>query len=283
MPLNPNTPNHLRPSIVTRLQRSARVDLIVGIIIIFFLVSITLYLEFDAMEKLYEFTREHERWEVDEILISFFWVGVGAVIYGIRRLKDIKTLNKQIIKHAYYDPITRLPNRILALDRLEKQLVRSTRYGGQVVVAFLDFNNFKAVNDTFGHNVGDELIKQVGTRLSRVIRDDETVARLGGDEFLIIATFESGSDDAILSLLSRVIETQNTPYVINNNQFDIRYSIGIAKSSAILHTAVELIKAADIAMYQAKSKGASVPYVFYSQGMKLDNDEQFAENESPVK
>ncbi len=182
-------------------------------------------------------------------------------------MKDIRTLNKQIIKHAYYDPITFLPNRILALDRLDKQLLRVNRYGGQVVVAFLDFNNFKAVNDTYGHNIGDELIKRVGFRLSEVIREDETVARLGGDEFLIIATFQENSDKDIDSLLSRVVETQLQPYVIDNLNFDVKYSIGVAKSSAKIKTSVELIKAADIAMYQAKTKGDSVPYVFYSPEM----------------
>ncbi len=269
MPFTSNTPIHLRPSIVVKLQSSARLDFAVGIIVTILLISLTLYSDFDAMERLYEFTRAHEEWEVDEIIISFFWVGIGSIIYGIRRMRDIKTLNKQIVKHAYYDPITKLPNRILALDRLDKQLLRVNRYGGEVVVAFLDFNNFKAVNDRFGHNAGDELIKQVGSRLSKVVRDDETVARLGGDEFLIVATFQNNSDTEIERLLSRVIKTQQQPHTINGIEINVQYSVGVAKSSSKLSTSVEIIKAADIAMYKAKSLGASVPYVFYSQGMML--------------
>ncbi len=269
MPFSSNTPIHLRPSIVVKLQSSARLDFAVGIIVTILLISLTLYSDFDAMERLYEFTRAHEEWEVDEIIISFFWVGIGSIIYGIRRMRDIKTLNKQIIKHAYYDPITKLPNRILALDRLDKQLLRVNRYGGEVVVAFLDFNNFKTVNDRLGHDAGDKLIKQVGSRLSKVIRNDETIARLGGDEFLIIATFQNNSDTEIERLLSRVIKTQQQPHTINGIEINVRYSVGVAKSSSKLSTSVEIIKAADIAMYQAKSRGASVPYVFYSQGMTL--------------
>ncbi len=267
MPSKSNTPSHLQPSVVTRLQRSARLDLVIGIVAIFLLIVLTVYLEIEALEILYDFTREHEEWEMDELILSSFWIGVGAIIYGIRRMRDIKTLNKQIIKHAYYDPITLLPNRILALDRLDKQLLHVNRHGGQVVVAFLDFNNFKAVNDSYGHNIGDELIKQVGFRLSEVIRDDETVARLGGDEFIIIATFPKDSDHDIESLLSRVVETQLKPYLVDHIQFDVKYSIGVAKSSAKIKTSVELIKAADIAMYQAKTKGNTVPYVFYSHKM----------------
>ncbi len=278
MPLKSNTPIRLQPSVVTRLQRSARLDLIIGGVAILLVITFTVYLEFEALEILYDFTREHEEWEMDELILSSFWIGVGAIIYGIRRMKDIKTLNKQIIKHAYYDPITLLPNRILALDRLDKQLQRANRHGGQVVVAFLDFNNFKAVNDTYGHNIGDELIKQVGFRLSEVIRDDETVARLGGDEFLIIATFHQDSDRDINSLLSRVVATQVQPYQIDNLEFEVKYSIGIAKSSAKIKTSVELIKAADIAMYQAKSKGESVPYVFYSHEMRLNSAAPSREN-----
>lgn len=267
MPFKSNTPSHLQPSVVTRLQRSARLDLVIGIVSIVVLIALTMLLDIEAFELLYDFSREHEEWEMDEVMLSCFWIGVGAIIYGIRRMKDIKTLNRQIVKHAYYDPITLLPNRILALDRLDKQLLRVNRHGGQVVVAFLDFNNFKAVNDSYGHNIGDELIKKVGYRLSEVIRNDETVARLGGDEFLIIATFQQDSDRDIDSLLTRVVKTQIQPYVIDNIEFNIKYSIGVAKSSAKIKTSIELIKAADIAMYQAKSKGESIPYVFYSDEM----------------
>lgn len=267
MPFKSNTPNHLQPSVVTRLQRSARLDLVIGIVSIVVLIALTMLLDIEAFELLYDFSREHEEWEMDEVMLSCFWIGVGAIIYGIRRMKDIKTLNRQIVKHAYYDPITLLPNRILALDRLDKQLLRVNRHGGQVVVAFLDFNNFKAVNDSYGHNIGDELIKKVGYRLSEVIRNDETVARLGGDEFLIIATFQQDSDRDIDSLLARVVKTQIQPYVIDNIEFNIKYSIGVARSSDKIKTSVELIKAADIAMYQAKSKGESIPYVFYSEEM----------------
>jgi two-component system CheB/CheR fusion protein len=149
------------------------------------------------------------------------------------------------------------------LDRLDKQLLSVKRYGGHVVVAFLDFDNFKAINDTYGHDVGDELIKQVGSRLSQVVRGDETIARLGGDEFLLIAMFKNDLS-GLSQLLSRIQGTQQQPFFIDNRKFDVKYSIGVGVSPLDGVTSQDLVKAADVAMYQAKRKGSGY-CCFYSE------------------
>ncbi|PWI32405.1 hypothetical protein DI392_15195 [Vibrio albus] len=263
MPLSSKTPDHLKPSIIFQLQKSARFELFLGLAIVVLLIALSVFLKIELIEKFYAFTRAHEEWELDELFLSLFWLGLGAIIYVIRRMRDIKILNREIVKHAYYDPITHLPNRTLALDRLEKQIHSAKRHSEHVVVAFLDFDNFKAVNDTYGHDVGDALIKQVGSRLSNVIRSDETIARLGGDEFLLIAMFKHNLGD-VPRLLSRVQATQDKPYMINNQAFNIQYSIGISTYPEDGETSQALIKAADIAMYKAKRKGSGY-YAFYSE------------------
>jgi len=263
MPFSSKIPEHIKPSVVSRLQKSARRDMLIGGMAIFFLISISIYFDLEIVENFYEFTRAYENHEFDDVFIALFWVGIGSSIYAIRRAKDIRTLNNEIVKHAYYDPITGLPNRILALDRLERQLLDTKRYGGQVVVVFIDFDDFKSVNDTYGHDVGDELIRKVGERLSNVVRGEETIARLGGDEFLLIAMFRDGLEDVPL-MLSRLLSTQDQVFPVNNYEIQVKYSAGVAISPADGQTSIELIKAADIAMYRAKRKDCDRPYVYYS-------------------
>lgn len=263
MPLSSKTPKHLKPSIVTELQRTARLDFIFGFVLISVLIVISLFSDLDLIEKFYAFSRAYEDWQFDDIFLSLFWIGLGSVFYALRRMRDIKSLNREIIKQAYYDSITNLPNRTLVLDRLEKQLLSVKRYGGHVVVAFLDFNNFKSINDTYGHGVGDELIRQVGLRLASVVRVDETVARLGGDEFLLVAMFKNDLT-SLPVLLSRIRDTQQKPFLVHDQEFNIKYSIGVAAYPFDGETADKLVHAADAAMYEAKRSNAS-DWVFHSR------------------
>lgn len=254
MSLSSKAPQSAQPLIIDKLKRKAKSDLVWGGILVFGITATSWFLNVDIVETIYVVTRHHEPWELDEILTGLFWLGLFSIMYVVRRMNDIKTLNKEIVKNAYFDPITNLPNRVLALDRLEQQLYHAKRYDEEVVVAFLDFDNFKVINDTYGHNVGDKLIHLVGKRLARVIRCNETVARLGGDEFLILATFNKNSFKNIPRLMSRIQNTHHKPFIIDTHVINITYSVGVSIYPQDGITSVELIKQADKAMYAVKNK-----------------------------
>ncbi|OZG73215.1 hypothetical protein BTA51_12095 [Hahella sp. CCB-MM4] len=246
-----------------RLRKSARVDILAAVLLVSILTSATILLEIDLLEELYTFTRLHESWEIDEIFMGVVWISIVSIIYGARRLSDIKTLNQEIVANAYYDPLTELPNRILAIDRLKQLLAGAKRQNQTIAVLFLDFDNFKTINDNYGHANGDLLIKKVGERLSKKIRQEETVARLGGDEFVIL--LHSGdSTCAILPTVHRILESQSEPYTLANTEVTVNFSIGIALYPKDAQSPEDLLKAADMAMYQSKKQGKS-QFLFYSE------------------
>ncbi|MDG9669404.1 EAL domain-containing protein [Hahella sp. CR1] len=237
-----------------RLRHSARVDLGLSIALVIGLTALTSFFQIDLLEGLYDYSRAHEDWELDEIIIGLGWVGIVAVVYGVRRLLDIRTLNLEIASHAYYDIVTGLPNRVLAIDRLNQMLASAQRRRSQVAVLFLDFDNFKAINDNHGHAKGDMLIKSVGERLALQIRQGDTVARLGGDEFLILIDLDI-SDRDILPTVSRIVKTQKQPHQLGSIEISVGFSVGVALFPKDANTPESLLKAADMAMYQSKSDG----------------------------
>jgi diguanylate cyclase (GGDEF)-like protein len=161
---------------------------------------------------------------------------------------------------ACHDALTDLPNRVLFQEKLSEALVRVPR-GESVAVLCLDLDRFKFVNDTLGHGVGDELLKLVGERLRKSLRESDTVARLGGDEFAIIQPFAQQPNGATV-LASRVIETLSAPFTIGDHQIEIGTSVGIAIAPNDGDTADQLLKSADLALYRAKSDGRGVHRFF---------------------
>jgi len=149
-------------------------------------------------------------------------------------------------------------------EKLGEALLRVSR-GESVAVLCLDLDHFKAVNDTLGHAVGDELLKIVSDRLRATVRDSDTIARLGGDEFAIIQPFEEQPVGAT-SLATRVIEELSAPYTIADHQVVIGTSIGMAIAPADGASADQLLISADLAMYRAKSDGRGV-YRFFEPAM----------------
>ncbi|WP_419810751.1 diguanylate cyclase domain-containing protein [Bacterioplanoides sp.] len=196
--------------------------------------------DFEAFELLYEFTRVHESWDLDEILLFLFYAGIVSTLYSIRRVGDIKRLNKKVTHLAYYDTVTQLPNRSFAIDQLKQMLRTSKRKRTQVAVAFIDFDNFKTINDTFGHSQGDELLKQIGQRLSSELNDPGFVARLGGDEFLVLMQF---SDHQALSQLDQLFSrASKRPYVLSSGEVSVTFSIGVALFPQDAATVPSLLK-----------------------------------------
>ena len=186
----------------------------------------------------------------------------GHVSNYVATLTDItmsKAAAEKIENLAFYDSLTNLPNRRLLLDRLRVALASSNRSGRRGALLFLDLDHFKTLNDTLGHDVGDELLKQVAERLTACVREGDTVARLGGDEFVVM--LEELSEHALEAATqiedvgNKILASLNQPYVLGNHSHHSTTSIGVAMF--IEHTLgiEELLKQADIAMYQAKKAG----------------------------
>jgi diguanylate cyclase (GGDEF)-like protein len=160
------------------------------------------------------------------------------------------------VRHlAYHDPVTGLPNRRLLMDRLDHQLTQAERYRHSLALLFLDLDNFKEINDAYGHEVGDMLLREVAARLGTCVRGGDTVSRLGGDEFVIVLPEISERDDAV-AVAEKVIDTLCRDFQIIGDVLRVSTSIGIALSTPeIRHDASELMVRADAAMYAAKQGG----------------------------
>ncbi len=168
-------------------------------------------------------------------------------------ITDIKNAQRKAEYLATHDPLTRLPNRSLFQDRLRQALAHARRHGHRVALMFIDLDNFKGINDTLGHDVGDELLKMASLRLQEVVRDIDTVARLGGDEFTAILT-ECNAEGADL-VARRVVAELAGAFEVSGRQLFVSASVGIAFYPEDGKDSNTLIKAADTAMYRAKELG----------------------------
>ncbi|MHB8264277.1 MAG: putative bifunctional diguanylate cyclase/phosphodiesterase, partial [Acidimicrobiales bacterium] len=171
------------------------------------------------------------------------------------------TLLQQISHMAWHDVLTGLPNRRLLEDRANQALVQATRAGDVVSMFFVDLDHFKEVNDVLGHAAGDELIKEVATRLSRTVRQQDTVARLGGDEFAILLPGLS-DPEAIEALARRMLTSLSKPFDLLGQEAYVTGSIGVAMTPRDGNTYDELLSSADAAMYRSKGMGRNTFQVF---------------------
>ncbi|MBR1129633.1 bifunctional diguanylate cyclase/phosphodiesterase [Bradyrhizobium iriomotense] len=165
---------------------------------------------------------------------------------------------------ARHDALTGLPNRVLFHEQLEQGLNRA-KSGDQLAVLCLDLDNFKDINDSLGHPIGDALLKEVGRRLKAAVGEHDTVARLGGDEFAVVQIGRS-EEAAARSLAGRIVEVISAPYEIDDHQIVIGVSIGISLSPQDGSNPDELLKNADLALYRAKADGRGT-YRFFETGM----------------
>lgn len=175
---------------------------------------------------------------------------------------------KEIKFMAYYDPLTGLPNKLLFRNRLEKAIYMADRTEKMIGVIFLDLDSFKSINDTMGHEVGDELLKLIAFRLSGSIRQQDTVSRYAGDKYLIELIYTKRLSD-IQKIVDKVMRLFNQPLIIGDQEFFITVSAGVAVYPADGNNADELIKNAELAMYISKEKGKN-QYTFCSPDMKED-------------
>ena len=167
--------------------------------------------------------------------------------------KDV-TDRTSLEEQALHDPLTRLPNRILLMDRTRQALARLHRSAGVVSLLFIDLDRFKAVNDSLGHEVGDKLLISVSDRLAEMMRDGDTVARLGGDEFVILAE-DIDSDAEALALAERMLHAMEKPFKVGSAEISLLASVGVSVSHDPEGDPEGLLREADVAMYRAKSAG----------------------------
>jgi diguanylate cyclase (GGDEF)-like protein len=218
------------------------------------------------------------------VVISFLMMETGinyamatmAILFTIMLLSTSVRFNQTIreslfIRHArriaeekiqyqaQYDPLTNLPNRRLLTDRLKQEIARSIRHNHIGAVLFLDLDHFKTINDSLGHTIGDELLRQVAQRIGTRVRDEDTAARLGGDEFIILISEVSDDPDeamdSILNLAEEFLSLFAEPFDINGHDIHLTVSIGIALFPLTEADPDQLLQKSDVAMYEAKKAG----------------------------
>ncbi len=197
--------------------------------------------------------------ELEIVPVDYFsrglthWVSVG------RDVTERKAADDEIERLAFYDTLTQLPNRQLLMDRLQRALSRGTGTAEIGVLMFIDLDNFKVLNDSLGHARGDLLLQQAAARLATCVRANETVARLGGDEFVIMLEHQGESrqaaTDKARAVGGHILAALSEPYDLAGHQYHGTCSIGITSFSRHHQNIGDLLKQADLAMYQAKGAG----------------------------
>jgi diguanylate cyclase (GGDEF)-like protein len=187
-----------------------------------------------------------------------------AVFSNVSNLLELKN---ELEHHAYHDALTGLPNRILLADRLKLALAHAERSKTYLAICYLDLDGFKAVNDTLGHAAGDELLKEVARRFSKLLRANDTVARFGGDEFVILFGDLHKPDD-YQGLLDRLLNSVKQPIQIGDEEAHVSASIGVTLYPLDRNLPEVLLEHADLAMYHAKQTGKS-KYVSFDMNSML--------------
>ncbi len=211
-----------------------------------------------------EFVNQHKdgREYIESAVLSPIRQSDGRITHYVAVNTDItakKEAQDRINSLAFYDPLTELPNRRLLLDRLKRATAASARNGRYGALLFIDLDNFKTLNDTLGHDIGDLLLQQTGVRLAECVREGDTVARLGGDEYvLLLESLSEDAQDAATSAKAvgeKILLALNQPYQLAGFTCHSSPSIGVTLFADHSGSLEDLLKHADLAMYQAKEAG----------------------------
>jgi diguanylate cyclase (GGDEF)-like protein/PAS domain S-box-containing protein len=195
------------------------------------------------------------RWMLSRGLVARDENGIAYRMAGSQAdITKRKHSEEQLLHNALYDELTDLPNRALLMSRLARLIKRSKRREVHYAVLFLDFDNFKLINDSFGHLIGDKMLIAVANRLTSAIRPDDTVARLGGDEFVVLLEQMNHDQDATY-VAERIHKELEKPFLLNDIEVIVTVSIGIVLGGQQYSQPDEILRDADIAMYRAKGSG----------------------------
>jgi diguanylate cyclase (GGDEF)-like protein len=207
-------------------------------------------------------SQSHRPWTSEERQLVAQLALEGSLIVENAALRAAEQQRLDELAHqAFHDSLTELPNRALFADRLTHALARTNRRQAAVAVLFLDLDDFKPINDNFGHDVGDQLLVALARRVQACVRPEDTVARLGGDEFTVLLEDIADVRYAI-AVAERIEESLRAPFVVNGNELSVTASIGVAASTGRESTPDDLLRDSDSAMYLAKRKGRARHEVF---------------------
>lgn len=187
------------------------------------------------------------------------------------RVQEINLAEAEKHRLAFYDPLTGLGNRRLLQDRLALALDRSPRQGTSVALLYIDLDNFKVVNDTFGHIGGDRLLKEMADRFLSLLRKDDVICRIGGDEFAVIL-HDVDPDDDVTAVLGKLLSAVSAPWALDEKELMVSASIGAALYPRDALDADTLAKYSDMALYQAKSKGKNTFRLFSEELNRLSHE-----------
>lgn len=206
--------------------------------------------------------------------------GLSLVTGFIRDISEQKRTQQEIENFAYYDVLTGLPNRRLLVDRFQHAVLLSQRANSHCALMFIDLDNFKTLNDTKGHDVGDQLLMEVSKRIQHTLRAGDTVARLSGDEFIVIleglGSQASHAYQQASEVAQKLLEKLNSSYHLGLFEFNTSASLGVTLFKDDQLNSFEIhLRHADTAMYQAKAAGRNT-YRFYDEYMQQDLDKRFA-------
>ena len=189
----------------------------------------------------------------------------GRMLATLHDITDRKQLEERLVYQAFHDPLTGLPNRALFTDRLDHALARSRRQALQLAVLFLDLDHFKLINDTLGHDAGDQVLILAAERVRGCLRPGDTVARLGGDEFTILLEDLTSAEEAE-QIAQRITAALTAPFALSTQDMYVTTSIGIVLRSDAHLSPEDLLRDADVALYRAKDAGRS-RYAVYDTSM----------------
>ncbi|MFD1623966.1 EAL domain-containing protein [Azospirillum griseum] len=218
-------------------------------------------------------------WHARTLDGDLFWVEISmrrATVDGndrrlvvvVRDISERKAAQERMDFLSHHDPLTLLPNRLLIQDRAAQALARSERNGRMVTLLACDLDEFRTINDSLGHGVGDALLRAVAERLKTCVRDTDTVSRTGGDEFLLLLSGLPDAD-AVVETVALLHETLTTPFDIDGHELTVTLSTGIAMSPADGRDFHTLLKNADIALHHAKASGRNT-HRFFAEAMNVE-------------
>ncbi|MEI8169628.1 MAG: sensor domain-containing diguanylate cyclase [Rhodoferax sp.] len=194
------------------------------------------------------------------------WGRPGRFVISHHNITARVLVEEEVRRLAFYDPLTNLPNRRLLMDRLKRAMASSSRSCQHGALLFLDLDHFKQLNDSLGHAMGDELLKQVAVRLQACVREVDSVARLGGDEFVVLLedlSVESAQARSQAEVIAnKILSTLGSPYTLGDNLYSSTPSIGAVVFLQDHETILELLRRADDAMYQSKAAGRNTVHFY---------------------
>ncbi len=201
-------------------------------------------------------------------------------------ITDKKNAEEEIYNLAFYDPLTTLANRRLLLDRLKQEIVVAKRHQQYGSIIFFDLDKFKILNDSLGHQAGDELLKQVAQRIKSVIREEDTACRLGGDEFVVLISCHesdlSRASEQTMIVAEKIRHVINQPFILEAGEYNVSASIGITLFPELSKQAETILQHADTAMYQSKANGRNTIHFFQPSMQEQANYRALMEKELKI-